>query len=779
MSFHQSRRNFVGTVAAGGTLFPMLGKAETAEWKGLVRRVEAKQEDLAGMISAARRKKCVVDYAIVSHQVISIYQVAAKHDYENMDRVREIFKTVWYYSKIDPVHTERIAYTELEACLDIADYAMNELRQQMARQIKLLAPPDLTTGQTRLASRAYEQDGKPIFPSSLVWTPAKTEELNAFGRIGGGYLQISMLNEDLKPGRNMEARKKSLAEQDRLHMAPRVFLSGHSAAGWMKKTHPEILYGGRNFTQYDIDSPLIREWVSTLYSQFLPEYGKACGDAPMMHLLANEPHFATRKGGWKANNGLSDHTMEKWQRSLEAKYQTIDALNAVYGTEHTDWDQVLFHRLEPLQRQIDKRLRGTPLWYDWVRFNHDRVNEWFSFLKTEAQKNDGGRNAPASIKVLGFSLSKSERSGGMDMEYLTDLQDVLGADLRCAPAGANFFGKHEEGMDPETGWQAHFAYDWSEQSMFLDFSKSICPDKVFYDSEWHGFGAVSWRHFHMSRDYVRSALWLAFSHGMGMIKAWLWGRGADGALSPKADHIGELSTQPIAVEAFGRTLKELNAHAGHVVSVLPEKRDFWIYYCEESAIQDPEYTHGFKQVYEALKMLNYSVGFTTPSKIGRLDPATQTVIVSPTRFVSDRSLDQLKSFAGRIVLVGGEESFLKTEQGIERSNVWKLAAFAEVPMADWIDLVPALESALAPVASVPLVPLQITDTGGRDSFGVSVLESKDPKSGRTVLVLNNISKDRRLVTLPDNARTADLITQQRCSNRMVMDPCAVRLIMVA
>lgn len=87
-----------------------------------------------------------------------------------------------------------------------------------------------------------------------------------------------------------------------------------------------------------------------------------------------------------------------------------------------------------------------------------------------------------TIKVLGYSLSNSTRDGGMDMEYLTKLQDIMGADLRCMPLGANIYGKLEEGQYPETAWQSHFSYEWSEQSMFLDFSKSLCPEKLFYDS---------------------------------------------------------------------------------------------------------------------------------------------------------------------------------------------------------------------------------------------------------------------------------------------------------
>ncbi|VGO20442.1 beta-galactosidase [Pontiella sulfatireligans] len=750
------------------------------EWKHLTQQVEARQTALASMIREAQRKNVCTDYAETSYHVIGIFQQAAQHDHDHMGKVRSIFQSFNHYKKIDPVHTERLPVTELEACVDIADNAMAELRLQLAHQIKLTIPPDFTQGQMNLGKGAYQLDGRPVFPSTLVWTPKTEPYLNAFGYLGGGYLQISQLEQDGTPSeRTLQRSIERTKEQAGLNTAPIVFLMGHTPGRWQREQHPEILHGGRNFTQYDIDSPLVRGWIKDMCEGMLPELSKACSSQPMMHLVANEPHFATAKGSWKASNGLSDITIKKFQRWLESKYKTIGALNTVYGSSHAGWDQVLFHDLPVEKRQIDKKLRGTPVWYDWNRFNQERVSDWFTYLKEQSQANDNGRKAPMSIKMLGFTLSRNTRDGGMDLEYLTKLQDVVGADLRVAPRGSEFYGKHEEGMDPETGWQAHYAYDWSEQSMYLDFSKSLCPDKVFYDSEWHGFGAVSWRNFNLSREYVRSSLWLAFTHGMGMIKPWLWGRGEDGALSPKADHIGELATQPIAVDAFGRTMKELNAHAEHIVASVPTRRDFLIYYCEESAIQDENYTSAFKDVYEALKLLNLNVGFTTPTEIANLDPETQTVIVPPTPYVLDASLDSLSSFTGSVVMVGSEQSFLKTELGAAQSGEGVRAPFASLPMGNAMELADAFEPALASIAPALPLGIKITDPAGKKAHGVMINQAIDPTTGKLILVLNNISKDPRVVLIPPEMKVANLIKHREEQNRIELNPCDVRLLLVA
>ncbi len=780
---NQKRRQFIALLTAGGTVLPRVTFASDAEWKSLQKQVEFQKAKLAELIRTARRKNITADYAEVSYQVISLFQVAAQHDYDHMDRVVKIFKGYWPYPKIDPVHTEQLPQNELKACLEIADFAMADLKMQLDRKIRRAAPPELDSGKMVLRNGYYEIDGRVVFPSSLVWTPREEFALNSFGRLGGGYLQQTHMHEDGSPGSHLQSSIESLQKQREMGMRPFVFLTGHNVPGWMKKKHPEVLYGGRNFVEYDIDSPIVRDGMQKLYSGFLPGYSEACGDVPMVHLLANEPHFATARNGWKAENGLSDYTMEKFHRQLEKKYGSIDKLNAVYGTAHKKWEEVLFHETPPSGRQIDPRLRGTPVWYDWIRFNHDRVNEWFTFLKTEAQKNDGGRNAPVSIKVLGYSLSTSQRDGGMDMEYLTKLQEVMGADLRCAPAGAEFYRAHEEGLEPETGWQTRFAYEWSEQVMFLDFSKSLCPDKAFYDSEWHGFGTVSWRHFALKREYVRSALWMAFTHGMSAINPWLWGRGEDGALRESADYIGELPTQPTAVDQYSRTMKELNAFAPQIVKLIPKKRDFMIYYCEEAAIQDENYTAGLQSIYEALKLLNLSVGFTTPSEIAKLDAETQTVLVPPTPYILDDSLAQLKSFSGKAVVFDAERSFIKTELGLDR-NVGEIdAPYAAVPMGNPFEMLPVLREKLTPLATANPVPFEIKDGRGKDAFGVSVIQAVSDEPGKVLLMLNNFSNGIRVVNiLPPKGKpfkVADLIDYRPEQLQIRMEPCDIRLLMVA
>ena len=742
-------------------------------WEHQVETVETRQLDLRSLMSKARQEGMTTAYASVSDQVISAFLLAAQHDHENTERVRGIFKTFAYYDRADSNEADRLPFRELKACLDVADHAMAELRSQLNGKVTLANPPDLSRGDLELSQGYYRLDGRTVFPSSLIWMPKVEGFMRAFGRIGEAYYQLGQMPAHGKVDDRVLARAvASLQNQCRLNAAALVFFVGHAAAGWMKRDHPEILEGARHFTQYDIDSPLIRTWIKALCAGMLPGLSQVGKNRPMVHLLANEPHFATQKGGWRADNGLSDFTLEKYRAWIAAKYKTAHALNDMYGTAYASLDQVT------VDIPIDPKLRGSAVWYDWCRFNMDRVNNWFAFLKHQVQTHDRGQN-PVTIKMLGFTLSTAQRDHGLDIETLTKLQDIPGADLRVAPHDAIFYGKREAGQDPETDWRSRYAYDWVEQSMYLDFTKSLCPDKLFYDSEWHGFGAVSWRHFKLRRDYVRSALWLAFSHGMGAIKPWLWGRGADGALRSSADHIGELATQPIAVDAYGRVMKELNAHAEHVKLVVPKVRRVMIYYCEEAAIQDGQYPEDFKRIYEALKLLNLSVGFAIGSTLGDLDVKRQVLMVPPMQFISDHSLMHVTAFqqaGGRVVLCGPAESFLKNEMGVARAAHELKPPTARVSMKGVLQMVVDLGAALAPHQPDRPMGVVVTDLEGRQAYGVIINQNRDPGTDELVLLLNNVSRKDRKVMLPGGGKVMDLMTQLPVSRALILRPCEVRLL---
>ncbi|VGO20428.1 beta-galactosidase [Pontiella sulfatireligans] len=771
--------NLIGFLLVGLNASAWDGGTDEADWRALTDRVASNKTELASLTAQADMAGLNTDYAAVSKTVIDRFLVYSQYDRDHPEIMSNAVAAVWWRGKIPNSATYHIElpFDEMQECLDLSNNAMDELRQQLASNISLEDPSDFSTGTLVLTNRFYTLDGNPVFPSTFTWMLKDEEDLlQAFGRVGGrSYSLTSVDSDNTVNAGNRNAMAADLYAQSADNIGPQQIFLGHQADSWMISSHPEVLDGARNFTKYDIDSPLIRGWLTTLFEGILPT---ACGPAgsgnqPRIHLLANEPSFSTREGGWLASNGVSDHTMAKYKEWITAKYTTVSNLNMTYGTSYADFDAAKAGMIIP----VPLSLQGGPIWYDWCRFNMDRVNEWFSFLKNGTQSNDPA-GSPVTIKLLGGTLSDEYRDAGIDLEYLTKLQDVMGADNHVVPLGAS-----DLNIKFSMEWTNRYALAWMEQSMMMDFTKSLCPDKPFYDSEWHGLSTDRWCHFSMGRDYVRTALWLGFTHGMSAMQAWYFPRKHDGSLrGDMGAVIGSAATLPKAVDSYGRTFKELNAHAGSITALVPETRSFMLYYCEEAAIQDTEYTADLTDVYDALKLLNISVGFTTPTEISNVSTLNQTVIIPPTAYMSDVSLAALQTYegaGGNLVQVNGATaSFGKNEQGGSRSSSG-LTPFASVAFSEVYAMADSLTIALN--ALKPSLPVQtlILSPDLQPAYGVLSSQWIDPATGNTTVVLINVSKDTRTVVLKESGLPVglrNLITQQLLTSSPVMEPCDVLLL---
>lgn len=760
------------------TLTPGGAYADGAgELSQLQSKVRTKLSRLEQLIDQAESKGLATEYAKVSATVIRYYQRAAQHDFDNIEEIRELYNRFPWSNKLDPKAPDELPFEQLRDCIDEADHAIQELERQLAGEILLVSPPDFLDGKLTLATGNFHLDGRVAFPYSVVWLPGgDTDLLRALGTKGSGFYQLTYLEEDgsVNPGL-LASNLKGVQDKIAQNMSPHIYLTGHAAAQWMKETHPETIEGARYFTRYDIDNPLIRQWIKDLYSQLIPPISEALGDFPMIHLVSNEPHFSIRQGGWKSQNSLSELTLDKYRGWIKDKYQTIEKLNAVYGTDYRSFEEL------DTTNPISIDLRGGPIWYDWCRFNMDRVNEWFTFLANESRRHDVKGNL-VSIKMLGHHLVDPMYDHGMDIEYLTKLQDVQGADLRAAPTTANFYTRHEQGLDPETNWTARYNYDWLSQAIFLDFTRSLRPDSPFYDSEWHGFSTVSWRDFNLDRDYARAAIWHAFTHGMSGISPWVWGRRLDGSIRPGFSFVGELSSQPIAVSAFGRTMKELNAHAPVIAAMVPRQRNFVVFYCQEAAIQSEAYTHRLCDVYEALKIQNYAVGFTTPSEIKNLDPAEQIVFVSPTEFIADDSLAALSRFTeagGRLVVVEGGRDFTRNELGQPRAELPELEVFKKLPVADVETMAESFGTLFDPFKVARAVEVEAISQDGK-AWGLLAQEARMPDTGDVFVALNNGHKHPAEVVLTPTdggpASFVNVLTGKPFESPVMLDPSQVMLL---
>lgn len=752
------------------------GPTDDATFLELLQQVKDKRALLDQKVEEAKAAGVSVDYAQVSQTTIRLFsEVFAPWDRANPEVVKQMYDAV-YFGRFDPVGPEGLPFDELVDCLDVADAAIAQLQQQIDGEINLQSPPDFAQSTLKLNGTHYQLNGNKVFASKFFWQPNEEDVMQAYGRSGEGYLSVQHLETETKiKNWSKSSLRNNIQTQANQNRSPIQFFLGHIVppSFWLRQDYPEAFEGSRIFTDYDIDNPNTKLWLSHLFSEQLTSAIEPLGDTERVHMIANEPMFSIREGGVESSRGVSDYTMDKYQDWLTEKYATISNLNAVYGTSFTSFAEVKSTYTIPLPLSY----QGGPVWYDWNKFNLDRGNEWFQFLHDGIHAVDP--YAKTHVKVMGErSIHTPYQDEGLDFEFITNLVDMPGSDAQMSSFAADWDLRHEQ------GWRERYSLEWRAQSIMLDFMKSIAPNKHMYDSEWHNLSGSRWRDFHMSPEYVRATFYLGITHGLGSVTTWVWNRKADGAIDPRADFIGTSVTQPIQLDAYGRAWKEINAHGNVALSLTPTQRHFMVYYNKDAAIQDSEYTFHMSQMYEALKLMNVAVGFVTPSTLGTLDKSSQVLFVSPTQYIADAELTALQSFAqagGKIVMLNHEQydNFAKTEVGVSRLSGTEVSTFYATKLDEVLPMMKDFEANLSSIKPHQDITVSATDASQNSVYGVLLNQTKQA-DGTINISLINTSQETAYVSLHSTlgypSDLLDLITSNNLPLPIVMPPMDVKLI---
>lgn len=735
-----------------------VGPTTDETFEQLLVDVETRVGLLTAKISEATAAGLNTDYANVSLVTINNYKDGiALWDRENLSTIEQQYSRNGF-SKNDPVGPEGLPFDQLADCVEVADEAIDELQRQIDGDIVLQNPKDFSTGNTVLNGNVFKLDGETVIPSKFFWgknDDATGDFYNAYGHMGERYLSVIDLATptSVGSGRN-NALKTSIAKQvEQENRVPIQFFLGHIVPNnsFLRTDFPEAFETGyREFTEYDFDNPNVREWMDTLITKQIGDARTVAGpDVELITMLSNEPNYAIKEGGRGADHGVSSFTMDKYAAWLESKYGDIASLNAIYGTTHVDFESVKTTYTIPL----DTDYRGGPVWYDWLRFNMDRANEWFTFLNDKVKEAD-----PLNlthVKMWGEGAVYTDYADeGIDFEYLIDMLDIPGTDNQVTPFGAEWDVRFYQ------DWRSRYIFDWRSSSINIDFVKSLAPNKPFFDSEYHGLHGGRWVDFHMDAEFVRASIWQAAAQGMGVMNAWLYNRRDGGSAIRSTSYVGTSDAQPIEMDAFGRVFKELNAHGETVASLHPSERTNLVYYSRDASIQDANYPKKMADVWEALRILNIPNGFTTARKLN-LVSSDQTVIVPPTEHISDADLAGLKAFeaaGGTLVFVQADSSFVKTELGLEQEGIVNFSPFATIEFGDVYDMADALKLAL--VSREPTMPVNVSieDVFGDTAYGVLSSQYTDPDTGENVVYLVNVSQEKLKVTLRQGDGVPSVVT---------------------
>lgn len=786
------------------------GALTQTAWDNLLTEVNTKKATLESKITQADGLPSLLATSYASGTVVSVNEFIkyATRDRQNAASLQSTYESgsfnFWNGLWETQIQAEGYAsgtefsvhnpLQQLHDCIKILDRAIAEIDDQLAGNILLAEPLDFTTsGYPTLPTNSsyYIKDGNIIFPSTF-WglRDDDLDVLETLGYLGeifhsAGQTTTGTYNGDptaiIATPSFVSQKVSQITSQVGNNQTPTQIQMTHTnLSSAITSKYPGIGDHPKAFVHYDIDHPEIRDLNESIISTIVPQLVTAASGSPLIYVLSNEPHWDISEG--QASNGVSDNTYNAYVDYLETEYgNDINNLNAIYNPFNSNQNFANFDALKstytiPLNRNT---WQGSPIWYDWMRFNMDRSNRWHQDLKDIVLANDP--NAKVSIKLLGRELEDPKRDGGIDLEYLADLQDILGFDNQVVPNET-----HGRNNRFYTAWLSDYIMDWREQSMMLDFSKSLYPNKPTFDSEWHGHSSNAWNNHALDEGYTQAALWLAFTNGLSVINNWWWYRDSNGNLLGKTSATGNTMFSPqhqaVVFDEFGRVLKELNAHSNTVATLTPDKRDYLLYYSTEAAIQDYNYAQHLSIIYEALKLLNVKVGFTTENKINSLGYTPKAIIIPPTLFIKDSSMDALNNYATNNPLVdileinrfnAAQQNFIKDEKGQDdASRDESFVDNSETFTTNIVQLIGRLRSKLTFPNSV--IDFNITLPGtNTEAFGVFASQGKTPDD-KNVISLINVSLSDREIQLAGTA--TNLLTGETIPATHIMKPYDVLLL---
>ena len=758
------------------TLLLFVNNLHSAQsFEQLQSEVETKLAKLETLVATANAKGIDTSYEEVAVVTAKIFQRIAPVDAKNPDVILDTLKKPYFFRKRADTYAQGFAERELEEVIILLDEAAANLKAVIENPDSRRTSVPLELKNVKLRDGYLHIGDQPVFNYGITWWNSESvlpglgkEAARAFGRTSQCYLTLGMLDSKMQLHPRHAEKIDSLNGSDKMG----TFI-GHHLPGWLKKQHPEVVTGATHFVGYDIDNPVVTNALNTLIDKAYSRIGPM-KEPQIGHLIANEPHWFSGEKEWAVINP-SEYTYAKFRKWLKQRHGAIENLNQLWNSNFKSFDEV------SLKIPIAKGLQGTPKYFDWCRFNMYRVTEWFAMLKSGILKYDPeGR---VHIKLIPSHFSGASRTHGLDFGALCDLQGILGADAKMLTNSDTTSGMAKKAA---AEWSKRYSAYWRGMVIPYDFFKSMYPNKLLLDSEFHAFSTVHWRDMDMGNDYIRMALWLAHMHGMGVNQTWYWGRGKD-MLPKKGDSTGFLGTfahRPIALNAYARSMKELNAYGKEVAALNRINRPARIFYSEATAINDPEYMERIYEVYKALYHKGIFLGFETAQSIWRKTAREITensiLISAGTVNVTPEDCKAMSDYlaSGGTVIFTGKDNFTKDEyqRPITFSSPSSSGTIINMPEMESTKLLTTVENQLKNKKLLPDITCEETNSAGAPGCMWRIAEL----NGKTILFIANLGCSDAEISVKSRSgkelKAVDLITNSETEISFKLKPYDMRLL---
>lgn len=577
------------------------------------------------------------------------FEKCADWDEANMTIVKDQYHQSAVYGYNADALAEQLPMYERKQVIEMLEDAISELQDVIDG--KIIRPGVVKVDWDNLTiqgDQVYNPDGTPVFlydyfSKAQNGDQSDRELYNDYlGNIVHPISQsLQYLTEDGKLSNNATAQNINFYDYYGIEENVGYQFLWHSGTvlpAWVTNLYgDEITIGGENYTVYDIDNPNVREMWEQIFEMLIPQIEDS-NTTQLGYILANEPHWFTDASASFNVTGISQYTSAKFEAWLAETYGTVEALNTNWGTEYASFDDV------DMQVPTDlESLRGTPKYYDWCRFNMDRVNDWFQFLHDGITEFD--EDATTHIKIFPRIVvdENGQRDHGIDIEYLTSLTEYNGNDVTIR--------KRLPNATSDEWWEENYIYDWRELAMTYAMLDSFNPDTLNVNSESHFLNGNAYADMYTTTQYTRSVYWLSAMLGNNVNMTWWWPRYGDGSIEPRLQtsqmgktFAGSVATMPLVANEITQTFFDLNSVSDTIVKFQRQDMPIRVLYSETACIVDADQINRTFEMFEALYFEGTSIGFASENVINLYGDTFSQILIYDTTCVTDEEFAALQNF---------------------------------------------------------------------------------------------------------------------------------------
>ncbi len=503
---------------------------------------------------------------------------------------------------------------------DIATYleelvsrATDEMDRGAARGLNLETLPHYDATNLAVRDGNFFAGDEPIFLSGACGSRKLVDDLPLLSEYGLSLATLQLTPAEVLPRDGpprqapLDTLLKTLDAARQGNVAVSLALSPESLPTWARDKWPELKQCGYGRLNYCLESPYGRQVLQQYLEFVIPQ---VAGHAALRsYIIGDQPLY----------RGTCSYTRRLWTEYLQRRHGTLEALNATWGTNLTDWTQAPF----PQAKQ-------AAAWYDWCAFNQWRLAEFYRWVK-QMVRNAGGTQ-PVHVRLSPAIFDRRMVHLAPNPEDFAQFCELNG----CA---CSF---------PRGPWKEYSAA-WRTPEMFYDLLRSLAPDRPVFNSENRLIRDRDWRSY--PESHVRTGLWLQALHGQGAQTVWVWDRS-----EARRSLVRNILTRPRCTYALCRTSLDLRRLAGDMAALNSAPGEVALLYAIPSIVHNPQYLTCLSEAYEALAFTGRPLRFLSERQILAADSLPYRLIIVPqATHVYDTTVAGLRTFVeqgGTLLLLG-------------------------------------------------------------------------------------------------------------------------------